>query len=123
MISREQVVSVGSAMDFDAFDDDFLNPSPLPDMSLWPSSPPAATETQLVNEQQSDGSFDEGSEDDDGFHDDALSGEPRDDCSEGSFGDEDDVIIASDQYSWKIDHAKGDHKLRGRYIHGVAGSD
>jgi hypothetical protein len=108
-------------MDFDAFDDEILNLSPLGDIDLWPSSPPAATATQLVDEQQSDSSFDEGSADDDGHHDNAFLGELRDDCSEGSFGDGEHVFVASDQFSWKIDHAKGDHKLKGRRIYGFAG--
>ena len=32
---------------------------------------------------------------------------------DGSFGDEERVDIADDSYSWKIDHTKGEHKLRG----------
>lgn len=108
-------------MDFGAFDDEILNPSPLPDIDLWPNSPPAATATQLLNEQPSDASLDEGSGDDDGIYDDASACERRDEDSEGSFGDEEHVLIASDQYSWKIDHAKGDHKLKGRYMHGLTG--
>lgn len=103
-------------MDFDAFDDELLNLSPLQDTDLWPNSPPAAIETQPTDAQQSDNSNDESSEDDDGLYGDASPGEPRDDCSEGSFGDEEQVIVAADQYSWKIDHSKGDHKFKGALV-------
>src|SRR5688572_7019152 len=100
------IVSTNSTVDFNAFDEELLNPSPLRDIDdLWPSSPPTATATQLINaqlinEQQSDCSLDEGSGDDDGLYDDALASEIRDDCSEGTFGDEEHVLVASDQYSW-----------------------
>jgi hypothetical protein len=98
-------------MDFEAFDDEWLNLSPLPD--LWPSPSPAATATQLTNEPQSDDSLDDDSGDDDGLYGDASPGGLGDDCSESSFGDEEQVVVAAEQYSWKIDHAKGDHKFRG----------
>ena len=32
---------------------------------------------------------------------------------DGSFGDDEQVVAASEQHSWKIDHAKGDHRLKG----------
>jgi hypothetical protein len=38
-------------MDFDVFDDELLNLSPLRDTDLWLSSPPTAIATQLRNEQ------------------------------------------------------------------------
>ena len=116
------IVSTNSTMDLDAFDEELFNQSPLCDIDdLWPSSPPTATATQLINEQQSDGGLDEGSGDDDGLYDDASACEIRDDASESTFGDEEHVLVASDQYSWKIDHAKGDHKLKGRYMHSLIG--
>jgi hypothetical protein len=99
-------------MDFEAFDDRWLNLSPVPD--LWPSSPPAATATQRTNAPQSDDGLDDDSgDDDDGLYGDASPGGLRDDCSESSFGNEEQVVVAAEQYSWKIDHAKGDHKFRG----------
>jgi hypothetical protein len=102
-------------VDFEAFDREFLDPSPRRDMDgLWPSSPPAATAAQ-----PSDDSLDEGSGDDDN----ASPGELGDDCSEGGFGDEEHVLVASDQYSWKIDHAKGDHKFKGACMYGLAKGD
>jgi hypothetical protein len=96
-------------MDSDAFDEELLNPSPLRDTELWPSSPPA----EPRNEQQSDDSLDDGSGDDDGLYGDASLGGLGDDCSEDSFGDEEQVVVAADQYSWKMDHSKGDHKFKG----------
>jgi hypothetical protein len=88
-------------MDFEAFDEEWVNLSPLP--NLWPSSPPAATATQRTNAPQSD----------DGLYGDASPGGLRDDCSESSFGHEEPVVVAAEQYSWKMDYAKGDHKFRG----------
>ncbi|CAN9385396.1 unnamed protein product [Alternaria alternata] len=86
-----------SGMDFEAFDDEWLNLSPLPD--LWPSPSPAATATQLTNEPQSDDSLDDDSGDDDGLYGDASLGGLGDDCSESSFGDEEQVVVAAEQYS------------------------
>ena len=37
----------------------------------------------------------------------------EDDAENGSFGDEEQVVVASDLYSWKVDHSKGEHKLKG----------
>jgi hypothetical protein len=34
---------------------------------------------------------------------------------DGFYNDDDQVVVASDAYSWKIDHSKGDHKLKGEY--------
>lgn len=108
-------------MDFDACNEELLNRSPRYDIDdLWPSSPPPTTATQPINEQQSDGSLDDGSGDDDELYEDVLACEVRDDCSEGTFGDEEHVLVASDQYSWKIDHAKGDHKMKGTCMHSLA---
>lgn len=100
-------------MDFDALDDEFLNLSPSPDIDIWPTSPPPIIATQPVDAQQRDDSDDDASEDDDGLYGDASPGETRDDGSEGSFGDDEQVVVAADQYSWKIEHSRGDHKLRG----------
>ena len=99
-------------MDFDAFDEELLNLSPPQDIDLWPSSPPAVIATQPTDTQQSANSDDDGSGDEDGLYGDASPGELRDDCSEGSFGDEEQVMVAADQYSWKIYHSKGDHKFK-----------
>ncbi|CAN9216863.1 unnamed protein product [Alternaria alternata] len=87
-----------------------LNLSLLPD--LWPSPSPAATATQLTNELQSDDSLDDDSGDDDRLYGDASLGGLGDDCSESSFSDKEQVVVAAEQYSWKIDHAKGDYKFR-----------
>lgn len=106
-------------MDFNAFDDELLNPSPFQDIDhLWPSSPPATVATQPRDEQPSDDSLNNSSEDDDGLYGDASPARLRDDCSEGSFGDEEQVVVAADQYSWKIDHSKGDYKFKGVLVCG-----
>jgi hypothetical protein len=98
-------------MDFEAFDEEWVNLSPL--SNLWPSSPPAATATQRTNALQSDDGLDDDSGDDDGLYGDASPGGLRDDCSESSFGNEELVVVAAEQYSWKMDYAKGDYKFRG----------
>lgn len=105
-------------MDLEAFNDELLDPSPAQDIDLWPSSPAAAIATPPRNEPQSDDSLDDGSGDDDGLYGDVSPGRLGDDCSEGSFGDEEQVVVAADQYSWKIDHAKGDHKFKGVLVCG-----
>ena len=90
-------------MDFEAVNNEFFNQSPLPD--LRPSS--------WTNEPQSDDSLEDDSGDDDGLYGDASLGGRGDDCSEDSFGDEELVVVEAEQYAWKIDHAKGDHKFKG----------
>lgn len=110
-------------MDFDAFEDELLNLSPPRDIDRWPDSPPAVIATQPTDAQQSDDSDGDGSDgdgfgEDDGPYAETSPGKLRDDCSEGSFGDEEQVIVAADQYSWKIDHSKGDHKFKGVLVYG-----
>ena len=88
----------GSIIDFEAFDDRWLNLSPVPD--LWLSSPPAATATQRTNAPQSDDGLDDDSgDDDDGLYGDASPGGLRDDCSESSFSNKEQVVVAAEQYS------------------------
>ncbi|PVH90186.1 hypothetical protein DM02DRAFT_683926, partial [Periconia macrospinosa] len=117
---RQLASAKQSTMDFDAFNEELSNPSLFYDIDdyniddLWLRSPPPATATQPINEQQSDGSLNDGSGDDDELYENTLACEIRDDGSEGTFGDEEHVLVASDQYSWKIDHAKGDHKIKVR---------
>ena len=100
-------------MNSEAFDYELLTPSPRPHLSL--SSTPAATATQLTNEPQNagDDGLDENSGDDDGLYGDASPGELEDENSESGFGSEEEVVVATEQYSWKINHAAGDHKLKG----------
>ncbi|PVH90419.1 hypothetical protein DM02DRAFT_734589 [Periconia macrospinosa] len=62
-------------------------------------SPPPATATQPINKQQSDSSLNDGSKDDNKLYKNTLAYKIRDDSSEGTFGDEEHMLIASDQYS------------------------
>jgi hypothetical protein len=39
--------------------------------------------------------------------------EPPSPTSEDGFGNEEDVDVAVDAYTWKIDHSSGHHRLRG----------
>ena len=99
-------------MDFKAFDDRQLNLSLVPNLQL--SSPPAATATQRTNAPQSDDSLDNDSrDDDDRLYSNASPGGLRDDCSESSFSNKEQVVVAAEQYSQKINYAKGDYKFRG----------
>lgn len=105
-------------MDFDAFEGELLNLSSPQDRDRWPDSPPAVIATQPTNAQQSDDSDSDGSGEEDGLYAETSPSELIDDCSEGSFGDEEQVIVAADQYLWKIDHSKGDHKFKGVLVCG-----
>ena len=56
-------------------------------------------------------------EDDDGLiADDSTPFQPGED-DEGSLGDEEEVDVAADAYSWKIDHSNGHHRLRGERLY------
>jgi hypothetical protein len=81
--------------------DDDLGLEELPQPQLLLRDTPS-----LVHDDDDD---DENEEDDDGLHAENLLS-PLDD---GSFGDEEEVDVAADSYAWKIDHTKGQHKLRG----------
>ncbi|PVH90101.1 hypothetical protein DM02DRAFT_665532 [Periconia macrospinosa] len=94
------IISTESIIDFNAFNEELLNRSPLYDIDdLWLSSPPPAAATQPINEQQSDSSLNDGSRNNDKLYKGALAYKIRDDCSEGTFGDKEHVLVASDQYS------------------------
>ncbi|CAN9215689.1 unnamed protein product [Alternaria alternata] len=96
-IEGQASAAVRKRSGMEAFDDELLNLSPLPD--LWPSSSPTATATQRTNAPQSDNGLDDDSGDDDGLYGDASPGGLRDDCSESSFGNKEQVVVAAEQYS------------------------
>jgi hypothetical protein len=54
-----------------------------------------------------------GSDEDD---DEADLPEPPSPTSEDGFGNEEDVDVAVDAYTWKIDHSSGHHRLRGQLL-------
>lgn len=91
----------------DIFDSTFFQDIPQS------SSPLAITPSHLEDDQQDDDSLSNTSGDDDGLYNNALSNLPRDDYSEDSSEGEEQVMIAEDQYLWKIDHSRGDHRLKG----------
>lgn len=64
-------------------------------------------------DQDSHSELYETSDDEDGLYDANALHYLEDDDREGSFGDGEQVVVASDQYSWKINHARGDHKFKG----------
>lgn len=49
----------------------------------------------------------------DGEDDEVDVSEPPSPTSEDGFGNEEDVDVAVDAYTWKIDHSSGHHRLRG----------
>lgn len=102
-----------STMEFDGFDEEFLHFSPIDNRNWWPSSPPPSPARHPIPGEDGDDVSDESSIDEDGLHNVIAPRRSEDDCSEDGFGDDEQVIVASDQYSWKIDHAKGDHKFKG----------
>lgn len=61
----------------------------------------------------SDNDFDRDSDNDDGLYDRRTSTVDEQDLENVSFGDDEQVDVASKSYSWKIDHSKGEHKLKG----------
>jgi hypothetical protein len=66
---------------------------------LFPSSPHASSVTHLMPKQDSDGSLYNTSDDDDRLNDHGALQQLEDDGNEGSFGDSEQVVVASDQYS------------------------
>lgn len=76
--------------------------------SVWPLPPGRRYDSDSPSSSDDD--------DDNNDNDNVLgdyAGPEADDWDEGSFGDDEQVAVASDLYSWKIDHARGDHKLQG----------
>jgi hypothetical protein len=53
-------------------------------------------------------------EDEDGLHSGETTTQAEGEDEDGSFGDGEHVNIASDVYRWKIDHSKGNHRLKGK---------
>ena len=99
-------------MDVDDFETTFLGFSPIDRGDLFSDSPVASPARSLALEQYDDSNPPNSSDDDeDGLGD--YVGHAADDWEEGSFGDNEQVVVASNYYSWTIDHARGDHKLRG----------
>ncbi|KAF2174792.1 hypothetical protein K469DRAFT_770346 [Zopfia rhizophila CBS 207.26] len=62
--------------------------------------------------QSRDGTSDGESEGEGGSYGKGIPVEYAPECEDGSFGEDNQVMVASEQHSWKIDHAKGDHKLK-----------
>lgn len=61
-----------------------------------------------------DSDADRESDDEDGLYHEEPFGGAEQEFEDGSFGDEEEVVVASDSYSWRIDHSKGEHKLNGK---------
>jgi hypothetical protein len=81
-------------MDFQHFDDTFLDLSPMNSNNLFPSSLPASP--VLIPEQDGESSLHETSDEEDGLDDNVALQYLEDDCNEGSFGDSEQVVVVSD---------------------------
>lgn len=93
-------------------DGDRLTSSPINFENLFPYSP-LASPIEVLEQDGDDGSVVQISDDEDGLDDTIAPQHQVDHEDEGSFGDVEQVVVAADQYSWKIDHARGDHKMKG----------
>jgi hypothetical protein len=94
-------------------DGERLTSSPIDFENLFPYSS-LASPIEVLEQDGDDGSLVQISDDEDGLDDTiALQHEVDHHEDEGSFGDVEQVVVAADQYSWKIDHARGDHKMKG----------
>jgi hypothetical protein len=102
-------------MNSDEIDESFLTFSPIAINDICPNpsitSPPRLTRS----ERDSESSKHAPSDDEDELHADVTLQHLEDDDNEGGFGSDEEVVIASDRYSWKIDHARGDHKFKGTF--------
>jgi hypothetical protein len=92
-----------------------LPSSPPQDETPLPSSPPTnGSVRESVLSVICDGDLDGASEDEDGLNVGRALLDFASDYGDDGFSDE-QVAVASEQYSWKINHAKGDHKLKGTF--------
>jgi hypothetical protein len=94
-------------------DESFLDFSPIRIGDLYLNLSVASLLRHARPERDSDSSEHAPSDDEEELHDHVALEHLEDDENESGFGDSEQVVIASDQYSWKIDHARGDHKFRG----------
>jgi hypothetical protein len=102
-------------MENEFFDNALLTYSPPQDETPLPSSPPTnGSVRESVLSVSYDGDLDGASEDEDGLNVGRALLDFASDYGDDGFSDE-QVAVASEQYSWKINHAKGDHKLKGTF--------
>lgn len=79
---------------------------------------PSLSHAAILDSEESE--FDEVKEDEEESNSDHEDGlfdpetEPEDDVDNGSFGDQTSVELGSDAHLWKIDHSRGEHRLRRR---------
>jgi hypothetical protein len=95
-----------------SLDGDRLTSSPIDFKNLFPYLP-LASPIEVLEQDGNDGSVVQISDDEDGLDDTLALQHQVDHKDEGSFGDVEQVVVATDQYSWKIDHARGDYKIKG----------
>lgn len=77
--------------------------------SVMDSDPPFGAAHDIPTDEESDG--------EDGlFCGETLAEDDVLDDNDGFGNDNDQVDMGSDAYSWKIDHSKGDHKLKGERL-------
>ena len=87
-------------------------------LSSFPASvngdilPGGEPRTTLSSNRVSESCYDDESDEDGTYQGMLLDNESE--AEYGGFGDEEQVVVASDSYRWKINHSKGDHRLKGQ---------
>lgn len=107
------------AIDHDSQPEDdfeFWNPSPNNISAQSYASPRPSVQSQPRRVlAEVDSEHDEDNEDnEDGLYSDKTTTLDEGEEEDSSFGDGEHVNIASDLYRWKIDHSKGNHRLKGK---------
>jgi hypothetical protein len=101
-------------LDDNSLDDISLDDGSLDNISLDNISPDnVSLDRESGINEVSDSDFSRDSDDDDGLYYRRTSIDDERDLENVSFGDDEQVDVASESYSWKIDHSKGEHKLKG----------
>jgi hypothetical protein len=111
-------------MQTEFFNDAFT--TPLYDDTSFTSPPSISTFQWEENSNQSpereptppslDIDSDGDSDNEDGLHGGVTAADHALEDEDGSFGDNEHVVVGAKQHSWKIDHATGDHKLKGMFL-------
>jgi hypothetical protein len=75
---------------------------------------PESPITLSANDSDNESTTSESSDDDGVYQGDTeVLLDNANEAENGAFGDEEQDIVASDSYRWKIKHSRGDHRLKG----------
>jgi hypothetical protein len=95
-------------------DTSFIGPLPIDEFQIGGTgnnSPEREPTLSLSPDIDSDGASDN-----DGLYDGVAAEDHALEQEDGSFGDDEHVVVGSEQHVWKINHAKGDHRLKGMLL-------